>query len=156
MIKAPSLQNEYSLIYSGDPALSLPESEEDRALALKVARETGDWSKLLTGTELPTVFHCGQIKRTERDWILGEVQHSSTLGRPLSAVEMDALVLRVALRKIDGFGSHKVERLKHGASGVWICKPDIIDAIHAEAGHDVIPELAGAIWERATAPLRPL
>jgi hypothetical protein len=157
VIKAPSSQHEYSLIYSGDTALKLPEDEESKAHALKVARDTGDWTRLIDASNgQPTVFHCAQITRTQRDWIIGEVAQSSTLNRPMHGVEMDALVLRVALRKIDNFGAHKVVRLQNRATGIWLAKTEILDAIHDEAGPDVIPELAEAIWERAANLIRPL
>lgn len=157
MIKAPSIQNDYTLVFSGDPALRLPEDADAKEHALQDARLTGDWSKLLDAANgAPTLFHCAHITRSQRDWIIGEVSHSATLGRPLHAVEMDALVLRVALRRIDNFGAHKVERLQYRPHGHWLAKPEIIDAIHAEAGHDVIPEIAGAIWERTANPIRPL
>ncbi len=68
---------------------------------------------------------------------------------------MDVLVVRCALRSIDNFGPHKVERKQH-QSGHWLATSKIIDTIHEEAGPDVIPELAEAIWERATRPIRPL
>lgn len=156
MIKRPSLQNDYTFIYSGDPALSLPEDEAERARVLKVARETGDWSKLIApDVDPPTLFHCGHISRTQRDWILGEVSHSSKYGRPLHPSEMDVLVVRCALRNVDNFGPHKVNRHKH-SNGMFLADPDIIDAIHAEAGPDLIPELAETIWERTLRPVRPL
>ena len=157
MIKPFSTQHEYTLVFSGDPSLSLPEDAEEKALALKNARDTGDWSKIMSPSgDPPTRFHCAPISRSQRDWIIGEVSHSAVLDRPLSAVEMDALVIRVALRRVDGFGSHKVERVQYRPHGHWLAKPEILDAIHDEAGQDVIPELAGAIWERTTNPIRPL
>jgi hypothetical protein len=156
VIKRPSLQNEWTHIYSGDPSLLLPEGDEERARALKDARDRGDWSKLIDPAgDPPTLFHLGQVSRTLRDWILGEVSHSSALGRPLHSAEMDVLVVRSALRNVDGFGPHKVERQRH-PSGHWLATTKIIDAIHDEAGPDVIPELAEVIWERATRPIRPL
>ena len=150
MIKPPSIQNEYTLIYSGDPALNLPEDEAARDHALAQARQTGDWRALVREGETPTLFHFGQITRTQRDWIVGEMQR-----RQLSAPELDALIIRVALRRIVGLGAHKVERAKHQAAGFHLADAETIDALE-NVSAALIPELSGVVWERATNPLRPL
>ena len=150
MIKPPSIQSEYTLIYSGDPSLNLPEVEAERDHALSQARQSGDWRALIREGEQPTLFQFGQITRTQRDWIIGEMQR-----RELSPPELDALIVRVALRRIDGLGSHKVVRARHQAAGFHLADEDtlnLLDSISAA----IIPELSGAAWERATNPLRPL
>ncbi len=151
MIKPPSLQNEYTLISSLDPALSLPEDEEQRAHALSVAKETGNWSAILNGTDQPTVFTMRPLKGSEFDWWAGEVNR-----RGLVNSEASVLALRLALVKVDNFGSHKVEFVREG--GIRLAKLDIIDAIYAEGGSEgraIVLELATHIIERAQTAPRP-
>jgi hypothetical protein len=157
VIKAPSVQNEYSLIYSRDPALSLPDDEAERSRVLKVARETGDWSSLVSDREQPTLFHFRNLSRTQLSWLFGEIGHSPTLNRPLSPFEANDLTVRLALRGVDNFGRHKVEHTRY--NGQQIAKPEIIDAIHAEAGEhgaDIIDEFARLVAERASGQISPL
>ena len=150
MIKPPSIQNEYTLIYSGDPALNLPESADEREHALSQARQTGQWQALIREGEQPTLFHFGQITRTQRDWLIGEMQR-----RQLCATELDALIVRVALRRIDGLGPHKVTRSKSAAAGFHLADEDTINMLE-NVSAALIPELSWVAWERATNPLRPL
>ena len=150
MIKPPSIQAEYTLIYSGDPALNLPEDEAARDHALSQARSSGDWRALVREGESATLFHLGQITRVQRDWIIGEMQR-----RELSPPELDALIVRVALRRIDGLGPHKVTRTKSQAAGFHLADEDTLNLLDSVSAA-LIPELSGAAWERATNPLRPL
>lgn len=150
MIKPPSIQTEYTLIYSGDPALNLPEDEAARDHALSQARQSGDWRALIREGESPTLFHFGQITRTQRDWIVGEMQR-----RQLCAPELDALIVRVGLRRIENLGPHKVTRTKSAAAGFHLVDEDTINTLE-NLSAALIPELSGVVWERATNPLRPL
>jgi len=157
MIKAPSIQHEYSLIFSGDPALILPADPEEKARLIRVAQETGDWKGLL-GDEQPTIFQFRNLSRTQLGWFEGERNSCSWLnGRPLSGRESDDLMVRLALRGVENFGKHKVSFAR--INGQSIATSDIIDAIHDEAnphGEAVIGELAGIVTERALQQIRPL
>lgn len=158
MIKAPSLVSEYTLIYSGDPALSLPDDADERARVLRVARETGKWDELLTGNEAPTLFHFRNLTRTEWAWLTGEMGHSTEHGRSLSAVEANDLAIRLALRNVENFGAHKVERKRYRGD-IWLASTKIIDAIYAEAGkygEDILGEFGSHVIERARQQLGPL
>lgn len=151
MIKPPSLVSDYSFIYSGDPALVLPEDAEQRKHALDVARETGNWQPLLGPGDPPTVFTLRPLSGSVYDWWLGEVAR-----RRLVTAEAQALIVRLALIKVDNFGTHKVERVK--LEGESIAKIGIIDAIYAEAGgagRAVIAELSDEIVDRAEKAPRP-
>jgi hypothetical protein len=151
MIKAPSLQNDYAFIFSGDPALVLPEDPEQRKHALDVARETGNWQPLLGQGDPPTVFTLRPLKGSEYDWWAGECARQRLVN-----AEAAALVVRLALVKVDNFGAHKVERVK--VDGISLAKVDIIDAIYAEAGgagRAVILEIADEVIDRATKAPRP-
>lgn len=154
MIKPQSVQREYTLIFSGDPALVLPEDEEARDRLLKQARETGDWAPLIAEGQEPTLFHFRDLTRTEVGWWDGERSHSSRHDRPLSALEASDLALRIALRGVVNFGKHKVIRRQHG--NVWLADESIIDAISNEAGSAPLMEFANVVLERAANPLRPL
>lgn len=158
MIKSPSLVNEYTLIYSGDPALSLPEDPTERERVLRVARETGDWKPILGGQGEPTLFHFRQLTRTDLGWLHGEGQHSTEHGRPLSPLEFNDLVIRLAIRSVDNFGSHKVER-KQIKRDRWLATTDIVEAIHSEGGKlgaAILGEFSDFIIERAQGGIRPL
>jgi len=154
VIKAPSIQHEYTLVWSGDPALSLPEDAEEAARVLRLARETGDWSPLIIEGQQPTLFHLKDPTRTELAWWDGERSHSALLERPLSALEASDLILRIALRSVDNFGKHKVSRKQYGA--MWLADDAIINAINAEAGPGPLVEFASIVLERAANPIRPL
>jgi len=157
VIKAPSVQHEYSLIFSGDPALRLPADSAEAARVLRIAQETGDW-RSLTGDETPTIFQFRNLSRTQLGWYEGERASCSWLnGRPLSGRESDDLIVRLALRGVTNFGTHKVTFQK--INGQALACTDIIDAIHDEArpqGEAVIGELAGIVAERALQQIRPL
>lgn len=150
-MKPLSVQNEYSLIFSGDPALRLPEDPEQRELALKNARDTGQWDALIQGR--PVVFTFAPLKRTEVALLDGERNMSSTLGRPLGNLETNDLLIRLAIRSVTGLGDHKVTRTKW--QGVYIAGPETIDAIHAWASEALI-EFGNILYERLQVPIRPL
>ena len=169
MIQPPSVQKDYSFIYSGDPALDLPaipdevEGEDpearklavekaiaDREAVLARARETGQWQALVRAGETPTIFTLHPLG-TAYDWWCGEVKR-----RSLCDSEAALLVVRLALRQVDNFGKYKVEPTSQG--GQALAKNEVIDAIYAEAGDAgrlIILELANHVIERATTPLRP-
>lgn len=142
MIKPPSIQAEYTLIYSGDPALNLPESDAARDHALKVMRETGEW-KLVEGGQ-PTLFHLRPLTGTEFAWLQGE--HAR---RDLADVELAALALRLALVRIDNFGDVKVKRTTND-DGITLASLDVINALYAVAdeGRVIVGELGGLVFMR--------
>ncbi len=154
MIKPPSVQREYTLVWSGDPALSLPEDDAERARVLSEARLTGNWSPLIAEGQQPTMFHFKDLTRAEFGWWDGERGHSSRHNRPLGALEMCDLAIRLALRSVDNFGTHKVTRKQHGP--VWLCDDSIINAINDQAGTGPLIEFADVVLERAANPIRPL
>jgi hypothetical protein len=153
MLKPASTVHEYTLIFSGDPALSLPDDEAERERLLKHARRTGDWQPICTGE--PTVFHLVPLKGSEFDWFAGEVNRRNLVGP-----EMAALALRLAIKRIDNFGGHKVERAK--VDGVALAKVETIDAIYSvdpddpSVGRAIVTELGNHVIERATTKLDPL
>jgi len=146
VIKPPSLQSERSLIYSGDPALSLPEDPAERQRLLELARETGRWQDLIAEGQQPTTFDVKPLTGSEFDYWCGEVRRRNLIDQ-----EAAALAVRLAIRKVGNLGEYQVgKREKHG--DFWMAGTAIIDAIYAAAGNEgraVILELGACIVERA-------
>jgi hypothetical protein len=122
VFKPPSLQKEFVLVYSGDPALELPvvpdkvdgETEEaakqreelaaEVESKLRVASETGRWGEIVKSGQIPTFFHFRSIHDDALMWLLGEVTR-----RQLTEIESCELAFRLALVKIENFGTLRVE-----------------------------------------------
>lgn len=158
MIKVPSLQSEYSLIFSADPALSLPDDAEERDRVLRIARQTGNWTNLVTPGQVPTVFHFRNLEHTDIAWLDGEQQNSSEHNRPLGTIEYLTLAVRLALRSVENFGTHKVDHKPLGSQRK-VATPAIINAIHAAAGKlgaELLTEFAVHIINRGSGQLDPL
>jgi hypothetical protein len=153
MIRPPSQQFEYTLVFSGDPALNLPTDAAARDKALEVARETGQWSPILHSGEMPTTFTVRPISGALLDWLISEGRR-----RDLSTAELNVLSLRVALTKVDGFGDNRVTTESAGHEGEFrIATVNIIDALYAidGIGRAVVQELGDIVWRRACGGLRP-
>lgn len=151
MIKAPSIASDYSLIYSGDPALSLPGDDDEAARLLEIARDTGQWSSLITGAEQPTTFHMRPLYGEVWNWFAGECSR-----RNLVQIESFALAFRLALRSVDNLGSLKVQHTK--ADGHSIATIETLNAIYAAGdgvGRAVVEELASLVILKAMQTLRP-
>lgn len=155
MIKPPSLQKVYTLVFSGDPALDLPEDAEEKALALKNARETGNWP--IRPGESPTLFHFDPVSHLV-PYIHGEVSRGKLIDE-----ELAALVFRLALSKVDGFGDRKVEferdedghRVIAGSSMAMFYDVGR-DAGLPDLGRQIVYELGGLVFARARDPIVPL
>jgi hypothetical protein len=144
VIKPPSAIKEYTLIYSGDDALALPDDPSERANALRVARETGDWSRLITPGMQPTLFHMRPVSGTLYDWLAGEWRR-----RRLVDSEAYALAVRLALRRIENFGDHKVIVENEAPNLATVA---IIDALYdVRGGRELMTELGALVLERAQA-----
>lgn len=158
MIKVPSLQSEYSLIFSGDPALSLPDDAEERSRVLRIAQQTGNWTAHVIPGQVPTVFHFRNLEHTDIAWLDGEQQNSSEHNRPLGTIEYLTLAVRLALRSVENFGTHKVEHKPLGSQRK-VATPAIVNAIHAAAGKlgaELLTEFAVHIINRGSGQLDPL
>jgi hypothetical protein len=146
VIKPPSLQQPYHLVYSGDPALSLPEAEDERARVLQVARETGRWDDLVMAGQQPTLFLVKPLTGTAFNYWCGEVQRRGLIER-----EAAALALRLALLEVTNLGDLKVKPI--GVDGFKLAPVESVDAIYAAAGSEgaaCIMELGAHIIERAS------
>jgi hypothetical protein len=147
VIKPPSLVHEYDLIYSGDPALALPEDEKEREHALTTARETGNWQALLIAGQEPTLFTLRPLTVDEYEWW-------GTLAQGMTVARSAMLALRLALRKVQNFGAFKVEPTTE--DGYRMAKKEIVDALlavkdgtGAVIGMSLVVELAGVVVDRA-------
>ncbi len=145
MIKPPSNQNPYTLVYSGDPALNLPADDEPCALALTTARQTGLWQDITLEGQTVTAFDVKPLTGSAFDWWCGEVKR-----RQLIEQEAAALALRLALVKVTGFGDYKVSHVQ--VDGIRLTTTAIIDAIYAapELGRPAVLEFGSAVIERAS------
>lgn len=142
--RAPSNQQTYDLFWSGDPAFVQGDSKEHER-KLEVARDTGDWSPLLIQGQTPTKFVTrqipGDLRRRLVDWYEAH---------KLGARELDALLVRLAVTDVVGFGDF---RLKFTAHDDWgrIATTDLPNALDQYAP-GAVAELAFQIFNRMMNP----
>lgn len=174
MLKAPSLQHRYTLVFSEDPALDLPvvpelahdatqeqrdeaeKLEKEREHKLKVARETGRWDDLCRPGMEPTLFTFEPITGTTLTWLQGEARR-----RNLGNEEGIELAFRLSLRDVTNLGKFKVDDVVE--DGRRLATAATIDALYAlgrEAGdatlgRRLIIELGVVVYARAVAGLSP-
>lgn len=149
---APSLQRDYALVYSGDPALALPDDAEARTTALRVARETGQWQSLIvTGAE-PTLFYVRPLAGQALTWLQGEWQRER-----LSEAEVYELVFRTCLARVTNLGDFKPRSVRRGE--LLILAPESLAELYAIGGGDVgralVIELGSLLLQRATESISP-
>jgi hypothetical protein len=165
----PSSAFDYTLIFSGDPALEQPvrvEPEDaagnaawDARLkewqhALGVARATGDWTPLLKAGQEPTRFVLRQVPGD----VWGALQR---LFSGLSLIEQRTLMLRAALVRIEHGPDHKLKFEEHrdvrgnptGLGQVLtVATTNLLDAIESPAHGikrgDVVAELGWLAFAR--------
>jgi hypothetical protein len=163
MLAPPSLQNPYTLCFSGDPSLNLPavppepanETLEQKAAreaplvtALKNARETGNWP--VKPGESPTRFNFKPVGGSAVRWWFGESQRQS-----LSALEDIELMFRLALDSIDGLPGVTVQHDKRGKFP--LVSVATMDQIYASgAGPAAVYELGAYVAERSIGGVPPL
>lgn len=155
----PSLQREYTLCFSGDPALDLPEIPaegtegrdaviEDRNHKLKVARETGNWP--IKPGQRATYFRFRQVGGSAVRWWFGESQRGQ-----LSPLEDIELMFRLALVDVDNLDGVTVKHDDRGKFPLVTLKA--MDEIYASgAGAACIYELGTVVAERALGGVPPL
>ena len=98
MIKPPSLQHEFDLVFSEDPALDLPDAstedgKKERERVLKVARETGKWP--IKPGETPTLFRIEPLSGLAIEYVEGEM-----LRKQLTDDEAKTLIFRIGVKTI--------------------------------------------------------
>jgi hypothetical protein len=138
--RLPSNKQTYDLFWSEDPAFVQGEgSEHERKL--EQARETGDWSALLVQGQIPTKFVARQVPSEIRRRLLDRYSAEKIGGR-----ELDALLVRVAIVDVVGFGDFKLGFAKHEDWG-RVASSELVDAMDAYAPGS-ITELALQIFNR--------
>ena len=145
MLAPPSLQSEYALVYSGDPALNLPADEAERANALRIARETGRWAAITHAGQEPTVFLFRPIHGVARTWMANQARAKSLA--PEAVIE---LVFRLALASVTGLPGLE---LKHErVDGLPILTLAAMDQFYSigegELGREVVAELGEVVLTR--------
>lgn len=163
MLAAPSLQREYTLCFSGDAALDLPavpaapddetpeqrkEREAPLTIALKNARETGNWP--IKPGQTPTVFRFRPVGGSAVRWWFGESQRQA-----LSALEDIELMFRLALVSVDGLPGVTMQHDKRGKFP--LVAVSTMDQIYASgAGVAAVTELGAYVAERSIGGVPPL
>lgn len=170
MLATPSVARNYSLVFSGDPALARPVRVEDEdeagakawearlaewRQALDVAQKTGDWSSVLKPGEVPTMFRFQQVP--------GDVWATmQRLFGPLGILERCTLMVRVALVGIEnGPEGHTVQfephvdhlgRVTGLGQVVTAATTNLLDTITIPSlgvrRGDVLLELGNTVFER--------
>lgn len=138
----PSLQSEYGLVYSGDPALDLPADEAERENALRVARETGDWSKLVKPGEQPTVFNVQLSGRA-----FTRVQDCK------GNLQICEAAFRYGVRGVRNAGELKVKQVR--IDGLTALSDETLDQIYEMGGAACIYEIGTLIYQRTAELLSP-
>lgn len=175
MFKYPSLQREYTVCSSLDPALDLPmppplpddaspedkahrdQLLEDRIQRYTVARDGGTWPAITKSGEKPTIFVFRSIHGTLWNWLQGEVER-----RQLTGNETCELAFRIALREIQNFGAFRLAHELvdgHGLATLESIQPlfDLgRDAGEPQLGRAIVLELGAYVLERASKGVRPL
>ncbi len=162
MIKPPSIQGTYSLVWSGDPALNLPDVGPERDRVLTDARDRGDWSGLIIAGQQPTVFHFRKLPKSVFDWVIGEHTSSSRFKRPLSEDEGYTLLFRAALKSIDNWpGYEKIRPESFGEDCPVIAHESVTNALAAidpndpTVGASLIGELAILVLRKERSGIGP-
>ena len=178
MFKPLSLQGEYTLCSSLDPALDLPDAPEidletatpeeiaahdkiskEREGKLRVAQNTGNWPEITKHGQSPTMFRFRQIHGPLLTWLQGEITRNN-----LTDDEGFELAFRLALEGVDNFGKVKtdfVARGRHRLAGEKIMArlydvgrdPEMNQPL---LGRFIVLELGALVLTRAVQGVRPL
>jgi len=145
MLAPPSLQSEYALVYSGDPALNLPADETERANALRIARETGRWASITHVGQEPTAFLFRPIHGVARTWMANQAR-----AKELTPDAVIELVFRLALVRVDNLPGLQ---LKHErVDGLPLLTLASMDQLYSlgtgDLGRDVVIELGDVVLTR--------
>jgi hypothetical protein len=175
MLRLPSLQHEFSLVFSEDPALDLPELGElapnapaeevaarqerakERSHKLKVARETGRWDAITRPGDKPTTFSFRALRGTTLTWL-----HAEQSREKMSDEELYELAFRLALTSIDNLDGFELQFEPIGDRKAL--HRSCVDRLYAIGqpigqpmlGHRLVYELGMFVMERAIQGVPPL
>jgi hypothetical protein len=177
MLRLPSVQFEYTLVFSGDPALNLPEVPDlaedeadpaalakhkelfaERERLLRVARETGNWGPLLHAGAEPTMFQMKPIHGMALVYLSGEAARGQ-----LVQAETVALAFRLALMRVDNLGAFQVKRDAKAANGLGLVTAATMEKLYdigldignPNLGRSVVGELGQIVLSRALEGVSP-
>jgi hypothetical protein len=158
MIRPPSLQKTFDLVWSGDPALNAPvrgDADSDAAWEatsaewrerLRTARELGEWGDLIRPGQVPTRFTVKPVPGT----INRLLQDDVAAGR-LGHNELFAWMVRVTLVSIADMGvPFKIENERHERYG-RVAKDALIDFLD-DINPTIVIEIGATVASRAVAP----
>lgn len=174
MLSLPSLQKEYTLCWSHDPALDLPEvpklgddataaqledakkAAELREHKLKVARDHGNWPAITKPGQRPTTFRFRQVYGHRLTWWQSEAERNQWTG-----IERCEWMIRLALIGVDNLGTFKV---KTDPGGLELLSLSSLDELYSlgqntsepELGQHLIIELGSIAMKRAFEGVPPL
>lgn len=147
--RLPSLQHNYDVFWSRDPAFvqladdATDEQREEHARKWKIARQTGKYDDLLIPGGNPTKFVIrpipGRVVRKMVDRLLGE---------DMGPLEHTALAFRVALVDVTNLGNEKVKLVDSDDYGK-IADAEIADLLD-RCAPGCVNEVGSYAWERAT------
>lgn len=145
MIRQPSNIRSYSEFYSRDPAvIQLAEDPEKHALALRVARETGNWKNIILDGASPTIFTMRVLPGSTARAI-ADLGMRVDVGNAI----LNQLVVRSACVEVLNFGSFKLRLENDSIYGLGVVASkefaDILDAVDM----GIVTELASEIMARA-------
>jgi hypothetical protein len=157
MIRPPSAVKHYDWYYSGDSAFvqlasdATEDQVKEHRARLTAARETGDWTALLVPGGSPTKFVLGQVDRNDWRAVLDRCELPDSNPRAIRHGELAALLFRLAIRSIPGFGEVKITRTADEQWGGWVmAQPEIVtmldeidEFIVVEIGAHVLSRLRG-------------
>jgi hypothetical protein len=152
VIKPPSLQGEFDLVFSEDPALDLPADDAEKARVLKVARETGKWP--IKPGEAATLFRIEPLTGLLMEHVRGEM-----LRRKLTEDESRTLIFRLGVKSITHAEGIEITYSKVDR---WRALSDettnAILSIGAaegvpEVGRAIVNQIGLLIWQRSQEPV---
>lgn len=180
MIKPPSLQGPYTLCWSRDPALDLPEIPHltaaatpediaardkiaaDREHKVSVASDTGNWHAITKPGQTPTTFEFRQTNGDPALWLRHQSQRVDAHGNQLFSWEqLCALAFRLALRSIGNFDGKKLER--EDVDGQQLVTVESLQSLYGVGGPSdpmlgisIIVELGAIVAHRSFKGVPPL
>lgn len=168
MLKPPSLVRDYTLHYSGDPALKqapeapvFPEdmTEESKAsvleafkkehaeyvVTLKTCQQTGDWSLLVLPGQQPTPFVMTQVNREDWRALAYRADLPRDNPRHIGWGVLLSLLFRMSIKSITGWGS-QFDR-EPGVDG-WVMAPTKLVTALDDLDPGIVTELGAAVLSR--------
>lgn len=175
MLALPSLQKEYVLCFSQDPAFDFPPipaidretasadeiAAADAALKerdhkLRLARESGNWDAITKQGQRPTRFKFRQVHGSHLTWWHGQNNREN-----LTMAESFELMFRLALIDVENLGSFQV---KHDDGKPRLVSLSCLNRLYAlgsdtgnaQLGRELVMELGAHVAKRAVEGCPPL